>query len=93
LNHQTTICFVLWPSSFMVKSFNLQRTWKFRLKKFLVPKIKSRFSRHSRHWPENGRRPLNMRACTLNIELLLFCMFWAINVFILNPLLFTGQSQ
>jgi transposase len=27
---------------------------------------------------ENECRPLNMRACILNIELILFCMFWPI---------------
>jgi hypothetical protein len=29
-------------------------------------------------WKKNGWRPLNMWACILNTELLLFCMFWPI---------------
>jgi hypothetical protein len=40
-----------------------------------------------------GWRPLNMRTCILNIELLLFCMFWPIKVLILNPTLFMGHPQ
>jgi hypothetical protein len=60
---------------------------------FLVPKIKSGFTRHSRNWLKNGWRPLNMRACILNIELLLFCMFWPIKVFILNLTLFMEHPQ
>jgi hypothetical protein len=60
---------------------------------FLLPKIKSGFTRHSRNWLKNGRRPLNMRACILNIEFLLFCMFWPIKVFISNPPLFLGHPQ
>jgi hypothetical protein len=34
LEPSDTICFVLWPSAFVVKSFNLQWTWKLRLKNF-----------------------------------------------------------
>jgi hypothetical protein len=47
-------CFFLWPSSFVVKSFNFQRTWKLRLKKFLLPKIKGVSTRPSRNWLKNG---------------------------------------
>jgi hypothetical protein len=50
-----------------------------RLKKFLLPKIKGVSTRPSRNWLKNGWRPRNMRACILNIELLLFCMVWPIN--------------
>jgi histone-lysine N-methyltransferase SETMAR len=48
------------------------------VEEFLVPKIKSGFTRHSRNLLNNGRKPFNMRACILNTELLLFCMFWPI---------------
>jgi hypothetical protein len=34
-----------------------------------------------------------MRACILNIELLLFCMFWRIQFFISNPTVFMGHHQ
>jgi hypothetical protein len=34
-----------------------------------------------------------MSACILNTELLLFCMFWPIKVFISNPTLFMGHPQ
>jgi hypothetical protein len=36
-------------------------------------------TRHSRNWLKNGWRPLNMRVCILNTELLLFCMFCPIS--------------
>jgi hypothetical protein len=32
-----------------------------------------------------------MRACTLNTDLHLFCMFWPIKLFISNPTLFMGH--
>jgi hypothetical protein len=63
------------------------------VEELLLPKIKSGFTRHSRKWLKNGRRPLDMRACILNIELILFYMFWPIQVFISNPTLFTEHSQ
>jgi hypothetical protein len=34
-----------------------------------------------------------MRAYILNTELLLFCMFWPMKVFISNPTLFMGHPQ
>jgi hypothetical protein len=63
------------------------------VEEYLLPKIKSGFTRHSRNWQKNGRRPLNMRACIVNTELLVFCMFWPIKLFISNPTLFMGHSQ
>jgi hypothetical protein len=60
---------------------------KVAVEEFLLPKIKSGFTRHSRNWLKKRWRPLNMRACILNTELLLFCMFWPIKVFISNPTL------
>jgi hypothetical protein len=35
---------------------------------------------NSRNWLKNGWRPLNMRACILNIGLILFCMSWPIKL-------------
>jgi hypothetical protein len=63
------------------------------VEEFLLPKIKSGSTRHSRNWLKNGRRPLNMRVCILNTELLLFCMFWTIKFFISNPTLFMEHPQ
>jgi hypothetical protein len=54
---------------------------------------KDGFTRHSRNWLKNGWRPLNMRAHILNIELLLFYMFWPIKLFISNLTLFMGHPQ
>jgi hypothetical protein len=62
------------------------------VEEFLLPKIKSGFTRHSRNWLKNGRRPLNMRACILYIELLILYVL-ANNIFISNPTLFMGHPQ
>jgi hypothetical protein len=40
-----------------------------------------------------SRNSRNMRACILNTELLLFCMFWPTKLFISNPTLFMGHPQ
>jgi hypothetical protein len=56
-------------------------------------KDESGFTRHSRNWLKNGRRPLNMRACISSIDLLLFCMFWPIDIYVLNTTLFMGHPQ
>jgi hypothetical protein len=50
------------------------------VEEYLVPKIKSGFTRYSRNWLKMGEEhSLNITACIFNIELLLFCMFWALN--------------
>jgi hypothetical protein len=63
------------------------------VEEFLFPKIKELFYQALRNWLKNGQRPLNMGACILNIEFLLFCMFWTIKMSISNPTLFMGHSQ
>jgi hypothetical protein len=63
------------------KNFQSVADLELAFEEFLLPKIKSGFTRHSRNWLKNGPRLLNMRACILNIVLFIFCMFWPIKTF------------
>jgi hypothetical protein len=59
------------------KKFQCVTDVEVEVEEFFLPKINSGFTRHSRNWLKSGRRPLNMRACILNTELLLFCYILA----------------
>jgi histone-lysine N-methyltransferase SETMAR len=63
------------------------------IEEFFASKDKEWFYQAFKELVEKWMRPLNMRACILNVELLLFCMFRPIKIFILNPALFMGHPQ
>jgi hypothetical protein len=61
------------------------------VEKFFASKDKEWFYQAFKELAENGSRPLNMRACILNMEL--FCMFSPIIVFISNPTFIYGAPS
>jgi hypothetical protein len=63
------------------------------VEEFFVSKDREWFYQAFKELAEKWVRPLNMRVCILNIELLLFCMICPIKLFISNPTLFMGHPQ
>jgi hypothetical protein len=63
------------------------------IEEFFASKDKEWFYQAFKELDEKWVRPLKMRACIVNMEFLLSCMFWPIKVFISIPTLFMGHPQ
>jgi histone-lysine N-methyltransferase SETMAR len=64
------------------KKFQFVTEVEVAVEEIFASKDKEWFYQAFKEMAEKSVKPLNMWACILNTELLLFCMFWPITVFI-----------